>query len=237
MRFLAIFLSLIFFAYSLFCEENASSDIVNLSEAMGHLIGKNLQSTGVPIDIEALVRGMKEGCKGADCAMSEEKCLEALAALQEKSLTIEADKNLAEANEFLKRNQKQKNIVNLENGLVQYQTVKPGSGNCVQPYNSPLVRYKGRYLNGQTFGSSAGDEMVSLDETIDGFKKGVVGMKEGEVRTLYIHPDLGYGRHAFSMPNALLIFEVELIKADASAEAQAASNAEDAIHDPATTLQ
>jgi peptidylprolyl isomerase len=237
MRLLAIPLSLIFLAHSLFCEENSSSDIVNLSEAMGHLIGKNLQSTGVPIDIEALVRGMKEGCKGNDSSFSEEECLQALAALQEKSLSIEAEKNLAEANEFLKRNQKQKNIVNLENGQLQYQTIKPGSGNCVQPYNSPLIRYKGRYLNGQTFGASAGDEMVSLDETIDGLKKGIVGMKEGEIRTLYVHPDLGYGRHAFSMPNALLVFEVELIKADASAEAHAASNAEDAIHDAITNLQ
>jgi hypothetical protein len=38
------------------------------------------------------------------------------------------------------------------------------------------------------------------------------------------------------MPNALLIFEVELIKADVSSDAQAASNAEDGIDHAAANL-
>ena len=60
-------------------------------------------------------------------------------------------------------------------------------------------------------------------------------MREGEQRLLYVHPDLGYGPHGLSMPNALLVFEVELIKADASAEAQAASNAEDSGNEAETS--
>jgi peptidylprolyl isomerase len=213
----------------LFCDEEKNTDVAKLSEAMGHLIGKNLQSIGLPIDINALVRGMKDGCEGKEPPLSEDECVQALAALQEETLSLQSEKNLAEANEFLARNLKQKGIISLENGKVQYQIDKAGTGNAVQPYNSPVVRYKARYLNGETFGSSSGEEVISLDETIAGFSKGIIGMQEGEVRTLYIHPDLGYGRHGLSMPNALLVFEVELIKADASAEAQAASMAEDAI--------
>jgi len=225
------------FAAPLFSEDKKTPDIAKLSEAMGQLIGKNLHSTGVPIDIDALVRGMKIGCTGDSSPLSEDDCLQAIAALQEKSVSKEAEKNLAEAAEFLNHNQKQKDIVSLENGKLQYQVVKRGSGSTVQQYNSPLVRYKGRYLNGQVFGSSDGEEVVTLDETIDGFNKGIIGMQEGERRVLYVHPDLGYGRHGFSMPNALLVFDVELIKADVSAEAQAASNAEDCIHETASSLQ
>jgi peptidylprolyl isomerase len=224
------------FTTSLF-SESKTPDIEKLSEAMGHLIGKNLYSTGVPIDVDALVRGMKDGCKGNSSPLSEDECLQAIAALQEKTLSIEANKNLAEANEFLNRNHKQKGVVSLENGKLQYQIVKQGSGNAVQQYNSPLMRYKGRYLNGQLFGSSSGEEVVTLDETIDGFSKGIIGMQEGEQRTLFVHPDLGYGCHGFSMPNALLVFEVELIKADASAEAQAASNAEDCVNEATTSIR
>ena len=132
--------------------------------------------------------------KGTTLPLAEDECLQAIAALQEKTLSIESEKNLAEANEFLHRNQKQKGIVSLENGKLQYQVIKPGSGNAVQRYNSPLMRYKGRYLNGQVFGSSSGEEVVTLDETIDGFSKGIIGMREGERRLLYVHPDLGYGR-------------------------------------------
>ena len=101
-------LYLICLASPLFCEENQSPDIAKLSEAMGHLIGKNLHSTGVPIDIDALVRGMKDGCKWDNSPLTEDECLQAIAALQEKTLSIESEKNLAEANEFLQRNQKQK---------------------------------------------------------------------------------------------------------------------------------
>ena len=34
---------------------------------------------------------------------------------------------------------------------------------------------------------------IPLDQTIPGFSKGIVGMKEGEKRRLFVHPDLGYG--------------------------------------------
>jgi peptidylprolyl isomerase len=227
-------------AAPLFCEEareEKKNDVAKLSEAMGHLIGKNLQSMGLPIDINALVRGMKDGCDGKEAPLSEDECVQALAALQEETLLLQAEENLAHANEFLAQNLKQNGIISLEKGKVQYQIVKSGSGNAVQPYNSPLLRYKGRYLNGQTFGTSSGDEVISLDETIEGFSKGILGMREGEIRTVYVHPDLGYGRHGLSMPNALLIFEVELLKADASAEAQAASNAEDAPLEEAASLR
>ncbi|CRH46510.1 peptidyl-prolyl cis-trans isomerase [Chlamydia trachomatis] len=39
-------------------------------------------------------------------------------------------------------------------------------------------------------------------------------MKEGEVRVLYIHPDLAYGTAGQLPPNSLLIFEVKLIEAN-----------------------
>lgn len=222
----------LFVCNCVFCEEKQTDDVAKLSEAMGQLIGKNLHSMGVQIDIDALVRGMKEGCQGTDLALSEDECIEAIAQIQEKSLALQAEKNLKEANDFLKNNEKNKDIISLEKGKVQYQVTHAGSGDAVQPYNAPLLRYHGRYLNGESIGSSTDSEIISLDETIDGFSKGIIGMREGEKRTIYIHPELGYGPNSLSMPNALLIFEVEVIRADASADAQAASNADDLVTDP-----
>ena len=43
-------------------------------------------------------------------------------------------------------------------------------------------------------------------------------MKEGEKRKLFVHPDLGYGTQGQLPPNALLIFEVEIVKADAPSQ-------------------
>lgn len=231
-----LFLCLLVIATAVYGDDKKVSDIEKLSEAMGHLIGKNLQSMGLPIDINSLMKGMKNGCDGKDAPLSEDECVQALASLQEEALCIQAEKNLAEASEFLSRNLKQKGIVSLENGKVQYKIINPGSGNAVQSYNSPLLRYQGHYLNGQPFGSSSGDEMISLDETLEGFSKGIIGMHEGETRTIFVHPDYGYGSHGLSMPNALLVFEVELIKADGSADAQAASMIEDGVKKDETSF-
>ena len=94
------------------------------------------------------------------------------------------------------------------------------------------MQYKASYLNGQIFGTSNGDELLSLDEAIPGFSKGIIGMQEGEIRTLYIHPDLGYGKQGQLNPNSLLIFEVKVVKVDAAADAHAASNTELAQPEP-----
>jgi len=58
--------------------------------------------------------------------------------------------------------------------------------------------------------------MMSLDEIIPGLKSGLIGMKEGEKRTIYIHPDLAYGSAGYLPPNSLLTFEIELVKANSS---------------------
>ncbi|MES2272866.1 MAG: FKBP-type peptidyl-prolyl cis-trans isomerase N-terminal domain-containing protein [Chlamydiota bacterium] len=212
-----------------FCEEeklDSNLDVAKISEAMGHLIGKNLQELGLNIELSAVIKGMLDASSGKDSPLNEEECVQAIASLQDENLSQTSEKNLEAAETFLEKNGKIQGISSLEEGKIQYQIAKSGTGNAVQSYNSPLVRYTGHYLGGQTLGTSeGGDEILLLDETIPGFKKGIVGMKEGEVRTLFIHPDLGYGSSGLN-PNALLIFEVEVIKADASSEAHAASNKE-----------
>ena len=56
--------------------------------------------------------------------------------------------------------------------------------------------------------------MLSLDEIIPGLKAGLVGMKEGEKRIVYVHPEMGYGTNGYLPPNSLLTFEIEIVKAN-----------------------
>ena len=49
---------------------------------------------------------------------------------------------------------------------------------------------------------------------------------EGEVRTLYVHPAIGFNDLA---PNALQIFEVELVRDDAGADEQIALDSFDTL--------
>jgi len=42
---------------------------------------------------------------------------------------------------------------------------------------------------------------------------GMQGMSEGERRTLYVHPDLGYGMtHWIAPPQSLLIIDIEVME-------------------------
>lgn len=58
---------------------------------------------------------------------------------------------------------------------------------------------------------------LGAGQVIRGWDEGVVGMKVGGKRTLYIPAELGYGAQgagAAIPPNAALIFEVELLSVD-----------------------
>lgn len=57
-------------------------------------------------------------------------------------------------------------------------------------------------------------------QVIQGWDKGILGMCVGEVRKLQIPPELGYGSRAMGKipANAVLIFEVELIKIERKEE-------------------
>jgi peptidylprolyl isomerase len=198
-------------------EEKARSaaDTAKVSEAFGHLLGKNLESMGMKFDIAKVIQGLKDSYDGKTPPMTEVECVQAIATAQEVVFKETASHNLKKAETFLNENQKAQGTTSLENGKLQYRITQEGKGAVIDENSSPLIRYTGKFLDGSIFGSSKEEEMVRLDETIPGFSKGLLGMKEGEKRTLFIHPDLGYGIHGDLPPNSLLTFEVEVVQANA----------------------
>ncbi|MBY0529202.1 MAG: FKBP-type peptidyl-prolyl cis-trans isomerase [Rhabdochlamydiaceae bacterium] len=195
--------------------EAQTTDISKISEAFGHMIGKNLDNIGVEFDIAQVIKGLQDASAGKNSPMSEAECIQAISAVQEKLFKDQALSNLAEADQFLSENTKSSNIVSLENGKVQYKIEQAGSGASVEDHFAPLIRYTGKYLNGTVFGEAKEEEKISLDEIIPGLKAGLIGMKEGEKRTVYIHPDFAYGTSGYLPPNSLLTFEIEVVKANA----------------------
>lgn len=197
-------------------ETTPSYDVMKLSKAFGHLIGRNLETPGVTFDLDSIIAGMRDAAAGLEAPMSETEYEEAMSALQESAFNRLAETNLQEANEFLKKNSKETNVINLEQGKVQYKVLSEGLGKSVSEHGNPTINYKGSYSDGTLFGSSeeTGPIALPLDQTIPGFAKGIVGMKEGEKRQIYIHPDMGYGVMGHLPPNSLLIFEVEVVRAN-----------------------
>lgn len=200
--------------------KKSEPDIGKVSEALGHLIGKNLLDLGVNLDIASVVKGLKDSSNGKASPLTETDCVNAISQAQETAFKSLANSNLSEATAFLETKGKEEKVVSMEEGKLQYTITQEGQGASVEPHSTPIVSYKGTFLDGSVFSQSEEDLPLSLDETIPGLKSGLVGMKEGEKRTLYIHPDLGYGTAGMLPPNSLLTFEVEVKKAQADLPAQ-----------------
>ncbi len=193
------------------------SDIGKVSEAFGHLIWKNLEnSMGAQVDVAQLIKGLKDATKGLSSPMTEMECIQAIAEVQEAVFKKMAADNLAAAEQFLEQNSKLPGVQIVEAGRLHYKIEKEGKGAVVEPESTPLIQYSGTLLDGTEFSSSEEAESIRLDETLPGFNQGVIGMKEGEKRTLYIHPNLGFGSRGHLPPNSLLTFEVEVIQANYS---------------------
>ncbi len=195
--------------------KNSHVEISKISEAFGHLIGKNIESMGVQFDIQYVIKGLKDAAEGIDSPMTEMECVQAITEAQEFAFKEQSEVNLKAAEEFLKKNGKAEGTVSIAEGKVQYKVDKEGAGEALSETGAPMIRYTGKFLDGTVFGSSKEDERISLDELIPGLKAGLAGMKEGEKRTIHIHPDLAYGTRSALPPNSLLTFEIELVKANA----------------------
>ena len=196
--------------------EEEKVDLKKVSEAFGHLIGKNLDTLGFEFDMTQVVKGIQDAALGKEAPMTESDCVQAISLVQEEAFEKLAAENLQKADTFMAKNKANERIVELEKNLVQYKVEKEGTGSVVEEHFSPMIRYTGRFLDGKVFGASQEDELISLDETIPGFSKGIIGMKEGEERTLYIHPSRGYGTTGYLPPNSMLIFTIEVVKANTS---------------------
>jgi hypothetical protein len=105
---------------------------------------------------------------------------------------------------------------------IYYLNLKPGSGKTVEPGDTIVVNYEGRFLNGKFF-----DSTVKRNEpfqfvygtewqVIEGLEKAIGVMREGE-KSLFILPsELAFGNRGSSNnlipPFTSLIFEVEILK-------------------------
>lgn len=101
---------------------------------------------------------------------------------------------------------------------LQYKVEKEGTGRSPIAWDTVVVHYEGRLLDGRVFDSSYERKEPSsfrLSKVIKGWTEGVQLMKEGAVYHFIIPPELAYGdQSAGSLitPNSTLKFRIELLK-------------------------
>ena len=105
--------------------------------------------------------------------------------------------------------------------LLKIEILKEGTGVAAKNGDTIVVHYTGTLIDGTKFDSSLdkGEPFsftLGAGQVIAGWDQGVLGMKVGEKRKLFIAPELAYGAQGAGggiiPPNAPLIFEVELLE-------------------------
>ena len=95
-------------------KDSEKVDLNKVSEAFGHLIGKNLESLGCEFDMKQVVKGLEDSMAGKEPPMNENECVQAISLVQEKAFQKLAKKNLDAANTFMTGNAKNPGIVEVE---------------------------------------------------------------------------------------------------------------------------
>ena len=105
-------------------------------------------------------------------------------------------------------------------GYLEIEDLVVGEGPEVQDGDIASVHYTGWLVDGTKFDGSRdrGTEpfkfQLGVGMVIQGWDRGVPGMRVGGVRKLTIPPEQGYGERDLGVipPNSILIFEIELIE-------------------------
>lgn len=199
------------------CNRKPKTPKDQVSYTIGAQFGKSLKSQNLDIDTSVLARGLADGYKG-ETKMTEEEMMSAMQAMaqeRQKEMKVEADKNMGSSADFMGKNQSAEGIKTTASGL-QYKITQEGTGPSPKGNEIVVVNYKGTLVDGTEFDSSYKRNQPAefpLNGVIKGWTEGLQLMKKGGKATFYIPPQLGYGDRARAPipPNAVLIFEVELL--------------------------
>lgn len=109
---------------------------------------------------------------------------------------------------------------------LEVEDIVKGKGPAAQEGDTVVVQYVGvNFSNGFEFDSSweAGQPFpvqIGTTQVIEGWTRGLVGLRQGGRRILTIPPDLGYGPEGYPPdipPNETLIFVVDAVSVEAGA--------------------
>ena len=197
-----------------------------VSYALGMDIGAYLKELPIELDLTAFLRAIEDRVKGREALMTDQQAAEAKQEFMRKMQTkrdgerkTRGEANKKEGDLFLEQNAKKEGVATTASGL-QYQVIKKGEGAPPQPTDRVKVHYRGTLLDGTVFDSSYDrDEPAEfvVNEVIPGWIEGLKLMPVGSKHKLFIPAKLAYGEEGAGEaigPNAVLIFEVELLGID-----------------------
>jgi FKBP-type peptidyl-prolyl cis-trans isomerase FklB len=196
------------------------------SYGIGLNIGDSLKEEGFDVDLDLLIRGLRESIAGTKPSLSQEELVAALGAFQRETLAKQAERlkalseiNKREGQAFLAANKLKPGVKTTPSGL-QYKIIKTGNGKTPKLTDTVTTHYRGTLVDGKEFDSShkrGQPATFAVGGVIRGWTEALQQMKVGDKWELYIPAEIAYGPRGAGAdigPDAVLIFELELLSID-----------------------
>ncbi len=198
----------------------------SLSYVMGQDMGMYVKQMGADVSLEPLMRGLRDQVNGAQPVISAEQAGQIKRAFSMR-MQAEAGQKAAETSKtnvksgdsLRAANKTRQGVTTTASGL-QFETLRKGSGAKPTAKSTVTVNYIGTLVDGTEFDNSykRGEPATfPIGGVIPGWQEGLQMMSEGGKYRLVVPPAIGYGERGAGQdigPNATLIFEVELLKAN-----------------------
>ncbi|MGC1508971.1 FKBP-type peptidyl-prolyl cis-trans isomerase [Ketobacter sp.] len=209
--------------------EQVQQEFKTLDERFSYAYGADLaqrfKEEGINLDVDILTTAMRDVLQGGSMKMPDGEIVATLDLYQkihskrkedERAAIGEKNKKAGEA--FLASNAKKEGVTVTESGL-QYKIIKEGNGKNKPTENDEVtVHYRGTFIDGTEFDSTHKRNQAyspKVNQLIQGWSEALQLMSEGAKWELYIPADIAYGEQGSGQyvgPNAVLIFEVELLE-------------------------
>lgn len=194
------------------------------SYAYGLDLAEKFKAEGIELNVDLLMAAMQAVFEGGERKMSAEEVAATMEVFQEVHLkekeaarAAAAEKNKREGEAFLAENAKKEGVVVTKSGL-QYRIISRGNGGYTPTADDEVtVHYRGTFIDGTEFDSTYQrnkPHSAKARQLIQGWTEALQLMSEGSKWALYVPAHLAYGEKGSDPwvgPNAVLIFEVELL--------------------------
>lgn len=189
-------------------KENRSS----VSDDLAHVLWHVMKCYGGEYDFQELVSTLSKLNEKKIKDKPLDKCYSSLLEALEKKASEKAVLNLQIANSFLRKLEATPGMNEVVKHKLYYKVIQSGNGESISKFiHSPLISFKEKTLNGEILSEYRSGIRIPLSETISGLQKGLVGIKVGETREIFIHPEFAYGDFPKPEPYSLVMIEVTLI--------------------------
>lgn len=223
-------------------EDKAEVKLDTLEQKVSYIVGYNMASqakaSSFDIDVDALSMAVGDVHSDKESRLNEEESRAAMTAFQtqqhakqQEQQAQAAEENKQEGEAYLAENAQKEGVTTTESGL-QYRVITEGEGESPTAEDQVTVHYTGRLTDGTVFDSSVERGQPAtfpVNGVIPGWVEALQLMKVGDKWEITIPSDLAYGSGGTSGPigpNETLIFEVELLDINGSAEEAAQAEEE-----------